>query len=174
MNSKDCHDNAARCIEMANSAAESANAIVLFTLARSWLKLAEELHENVAFRVAAKDVDIFKPNPSAKPWKDPRRISEPSRLPSVRIRVIQSSMEDAMQQHAAKSPDIAGNPLHYTLKTSTKLAGIIDHSRSDIDHVNEPKFGAIAAEMMARLATAFRLYKQDSEAAWDETARKLR
>jgi hypothetical protein len=83
-------------------------------------------------------------------------------------------MEEGMQQHAAKSPDIAGNPLYHTHKTSTKFAEIINHSRSDIDHVNEPKFRAIASEMMARLATAFRLYKQDSEKAWDETARKLR
>ena len=63
MDSKDCRDNATRCIEMANSAADLRSQSVLFNLARSWLKLAEELHDNVAFRIAVKDVDIFRPNP---------------------------------------------------------------------------------------------------------------
>jgi hypothetical protein len=33
---------------------------VLFNLARSWLKLAEELRDNMPFKAAVKDVDIFK------------------------------------------------------------------------------------------------------------------
>jgi hypothetical protein len=66
MNSKDCRDNAAHCIEMANCAADRRTQSVLVNLARSWLKLAEELHNNVAFSAAVKDVDIFQPTPVAK------------------------------------------------------------------------------------------------------------
>ena len=82
-----------------------------------------------------------------------------------------------MQQHAAKSPDTARDPLHHTHKMSTKFADTIDHLRRDIDHVDEPKCKAMfetAAEVMGGLATAFKHYEQKSEAAWDETARKLR
>jgi hypothetical protein len=86
-------------------------------------------------------------------------------------------MEDEMQQHATKMPDTARDPLHHTHKMSTKFAEIIDHLRRDIDHVDEPKFKAMfetAAEVMGGLATAFKHYEQKSEAAWGETARKLR
>ena len=79
-----------------------------------------------------------------------------------------------MQQDAAKSPDTRRNPLGHTHKRSMKFAEIIDHRRGEIEHTNEPKFMALAADVMARLATAFKHYKRDGEAAWDETARKLR
>jgi hypothetical protein len=84
-------------------------------------------------------------------------------------------MEDEMQQHAAKVPYTARDPLHHTHKMSTKFAEIIDHLRRDIAHVDEPKFKAMfetAAEVMGGLVTAFKHYEQKSEAAWNETARK--
>jgi hypothetical protein len=39
----------------------AADPVVASLLAEAWTKLAEELESNEAFRVAAKRVDIFKP-----------------------------------------------------------------------------------------------------------------
>jgi hypothetical protein len=46
---------------MANSAKEQRTRSLLVYLAEGWTKLAEELESNEAFRIAAKRVDIFKP-----------------------------------------------------------------------------------------------------------------
>ena len=61
MDGKDCRDNAIRCVAMANSAKERRTQSLLVYLAGAWTKLAEELESNEAFRIAAKRVDIFKP-----------------------------------------------------------------------------------------------------------------
>ena len=58
---EDCRDNAIRCVAMANSAKERRTQSLLVYLAEAWTKLAEELESNEAFRIAAKRVDIFKP-----------------------------------------------------------------------------------------------------------------
>jgi hypothetical protein len=61
MDSKDCRDNANRCVEMANNAADKRMQSTLFDLAKAWMNLATELESNEAFRDAVKGVDIFKP-----------------------------------------------------------------------------------------------------------------
>ena len=61
MDGKDCRDNAIRCVAMANRAKERRTQSLLVYLAEAWTKLAEELESNEAFRIAAKRVDIFKP-----------------------------------------------------------------------------------------------------------------
>jgi hypothetical protein len=48
MDSTDCRNNATTCIEMANRAAEQREQSALFDLARSWVKLAEELENDPA------------------------------------------------------------------------------------------------------------------------------
>jgi hypothetical protein len=61
MDGKDCRDNAIRCVAMANRAKERRTQSLLVYLAEAGTKLAEELESNEAFRIAAKRVDIFKP-----------------------------------------------------------------------------------------------------------------
>ena len=59
MDTTDCRDNAATCIEMANCATERREQAVLFELARSWMKLAWELESDPELRDAVKDVSTF-------------------------------------------------------------------------------------------------------------------
>ncbi len=60
MDSTDCHDNAATCIEMTNRATERREQAMLFEAARSWMMLAWELESDPDLRDAVKDVHNFK------------------------------------------------------------------------------------------------------------------
>ena len=62
-------------------------------------------------------------------------------------------------------------------KMAARLSETIDHLRADIKRVDEPQFKAMfetAAEVLGGLVTAFRHYEEKCEAAWDDTARKLK
>jgi hypothetical protein len=58
MDSNDCHELSKRCVELANQAPDSTQP-TLFELAAAWMRLAEELDGNKAFRDLMKDVEIF-------------------------------------------------------------------------------------------------------------------
>jgi hypothetical protein len=55
---KDCRDNAARCIEMANVALNERMQSLMFEMANMWLKLAAELERSSAFRTRYQPVDV--------------------------------------------------------------------------------------------------------------------
>jgi len=55
---KDCRDNAARCIEMANGALNERLQSLLFEMANMWLKLAAELERSSAVRARYQPVDV--------------------------------------------------------------------------------------------------------------------
>jgi len=55
---KDCHDNAARCIEMANEALDARMQAVLFEMANLWLKLAADSERDSAVRAHYREVRV--------------------------------------------------------------------------------------------------------------------
>ena len=61
------------------------------------------------------------------------------------------------------------DPRHHTQKMKARLQEIIDHLRSDIDKVDEPRFKAMfetSAEVLAGLVKAFSDYERKNENAW--------
>jgi hypothetical protein len=55
---KECRDNAARCIEMANEALDARMQAVLFEMANMWLKLAADLERSSAVRARYREVEV--------------------------------------------------------------------------------------------------------------------
>jgi hypothetical protein len=61
------------------------------------------------------------------------------------------------------------DPRHHTQKMKARLQEIIDHLRSDIDKVDEPRFKAMfetSAEVLGGLVKAFSDYERKNENAW--------
>lgn len=61
------------------------------------------------------------------------------------------------------------DPRHHVQKASAAIQQLVDHLRSDIDKVNEPKLAAMfetSAEAMLGLKKAFTDYAQKNESAW--------
>lgn len=61
------------------------------------------------------------------------------------------------------------NPTHHTAKVKDMLTGLIDHVRSDVSKVDDPKAQALfetSAEVLLGLRKAFEDFEQKSEAAW--------
>lgn len=61
------------------------------------------------------------------------------------------------------------DPRHHTQKMKARLQEIIDHLRSDIDKVDEPRFKAMfetSAEVLGGLVKAFGDYGRKNENAW--------
>jgi hypothetical protein len=56
--SKDCHDNAARCVELANAAKTVSAQNLLFEMARAWMELAEQLEQNPALEQRLGDIRL--------------------------------------------------------------------------------------------------------------------
>ena len=59
--------------------------------------------------------------------------------------------------------------LHHTLKFKAQMVQLIDHLRSDVGKVTDPKAQAFfenSAEVVAGLAKAFDDFEQKNEAAW--------
>ena len=62
-----------------------------------------------------------------------------------------------------------GDPRHHTEKMQARLKETIDHLRSDIDKVSEPRLRAMfetAAEVLTGLKKAFSDYEKKNEIAW--------
>jgi hypothetical protein len=60
------------------------------------------------------------------------------------------------------------DPRHHTQKMKARLQEIIDHLRSDIDKVDEPRFKAMfetSAEVLGGLIKAFSDYERKNENA---------
>ena len=55
---KDCRDNAARCIEMANDALDARMQGILFDMANMWLKLAADLERSSTVRARYREVEV--------------------------------------------------------------------------------------------------------------------
>jgi hypothetical protein len=61
------------------------------------------------------------------------------------------------------------NPQHHTQKVSARFQELIDHLRSDIEKVDDPRAKAMfetSAEVLGGLQKAFRDYEQKNEPAW--------
>jgi hypothetical protein len=56
--SKDCHDNAARCVELANGAKTVATQNLFFEMARAWIEVAEQLEQDPALEERRGDVRL--------------------------------------------------------------------------------------------------------------------
>lgn len=65
------------------------------------------------------------------------------------------------------------DPRHHTAKIKEMLNGIIEHARSDVDKVNDPKAQALfetTAEVLTGLKTAFDHFETRSEKAWQKAS----
>jgi hypothetical protein len=72
-----------------------------------------------------------------------------------------------MAQAASRSQQ--GDPHHHVHKMQGRFAELIDHLRSDIEKIDEPRFKAMSetsAEVLAGLSKAFQDYEKKNEAAW--------
>jgi hypothetical protein len=61
------------------------------------------------------------------------------------------------------------SPQHHTAKIKDMLTGVIEHVRSDVEKVSEPKAQALfetTAEVLIGLRKAYEDYDQGTEAAW--------
>jgi len=61
------------------------------------------------------------------------------------------------------------DPRHHTQNMARRLKETIQHTRSDIDKVDEPQFRAMfetAAEVLGGLVKAFEDYVRKNEKAW--------
>jgi hypothetical protein len=61
------------------------------------------------------------------------------------------------------------NPQHHTQKVSARFQELIDHLRSDVEKIDEPRAKAMfetSAEVLGGLQKAFRDYEQKNEPAW--------
>jgi hypothetical protein len=61
------------------------------------------------------------------------------------------------------------NPQHHTRKISARFQDLIDHLRSDIEKIDDPRAKAMfetSAEVLGGLQKAFRDYEQKNEPAW--------
>lgn len=61
------------------------------------------------------------------------------------------------------------DPKHHSAKIRDMLSGVIDHVRSDVDKVNDPRAQALfetTAEVLTGLRTAYEHFEQGSEKAW--------
>jgi hypothetical protein len=72
-----------------------------------------------------------------------------------------------MAQAASRSQQ--GDPHHHVHKMQGRLAELIDHLRSDIEKIDEPRCKAMfetSAEVLAGLSKAFQDHEKKNEAAW--------
>jgi hypothetical protein len=63
----------------------------------------------------------------------------------------------------------SADPKVHSQRIQEMLRDVIDHARTDLDRVNEPRFQALletAAEVLTGLQTAFVHYSQGNEKAW--------
>ena len=61
------------------------------------------------------------------------------------------------------------NPIHHTQKIKARMRQLIEHLRTDVGKVTEPKAQALfetSAEVLTGLVKAFDDYKKKSEEAW--------
>ena len=61
------------------------------------------------------------------------------------------------------------NPLHHTAKIKGKLNNLIEHLRSDVTKVEDPKAEALfetTAEVLQGLMNAYTDYERKNEEAW--------
>ena len=61
------------------------------------------------------------------------------------------------------------NPQHHTQKVSARFQELIDHLRSDVEKIDDPRAKAMfetSAEVLGGLQKAFRDYEQKNEPAW--------
>ena len=61
------------------------------------------------------------------------------------------------------------NPLHHTAKIKDKLNDLVEHLRSDVTKVNDPKAEALfetTAEVLNGLINAYTDYERKNEEAW--------
>ena len=59
VSSKDCLDNAARCVELGNEARNVEEQNLYFEMARSWTELAGRLERSAGFETQLRDVSIY-------------------------------------------------------------------------------------------------------------------
>lgn len=61
------------------------------------------------------------------------------------------------------------NPLHHTAKIKSMLNDLVEHLRSDVTKVDDPKAEALfetTAEVLNGLMTAYSDYERKNEEAW--------
>jgi hypothetical protein len=64
-------------------------------------------------------------------------------------------------------------PQHHTAKIKEMLTGVIEHARSDVDKVDDPKAQALfetTAEVLIGLKKAYEDYEQGTETAWKKAS----
>ena len=64
---------------------------------------------------------------------------------------------------------VSNDPRAHTANVRKEFRQLIDHLRSDIDKISEPKAQALfetTAEVISGLDTAFKHYEEKSENAW--------
>jgi hypothetical protein len=71
VDSKDCREYARRCVEIANATAPYGAQSTLRELARSWIKIADQLDENGGFRRSERAMDSGKHDRAFAPRQGP-------------------------------------------------------------------------------------------------------
>ena len=56
--SRDCRENAARCVEFGNEAATVEEQNLFFAMARSWTEIAQRLERSAGFEMQPRDVSV--------------------------------------------------------------------------------------------------------------------
>lgn len=65
------------------------------------------------------------------------------------------------------------DPMHHTVKIREMLSALVDHLRSDIEKVSDPKAQALfetTAEVLLGLRTAYEHFEQRTETAWKRSS----
>jgi hypothetical protein len=74
---------------------------------------------------------------------------------------------------AQNSGSDENTPRHHTAKIKEMLTGVIEHARSDVDKVDDPKAQALfetTAEVLIGLKKAYEDYEQGTETAWKKAS----
>jgi hypothetical protein len=74
---------------------------------------------------------------------------------------------------AQNSRSDENTPQHHTTKIKEMLTGVIEHARSDVDKVDDPKAQALfetTAEVLIGLKKAYEDYEQGTETAWKKAS----
>jgi hypothetical protein len=72
-------------------------------------------------------------------------------------------------QQTQKAPSEQRNPRHHVEKVAGQLQDLIDHLRSDIKKIDDPRCKAMfetSAEVLGGLKKAFEDYQAEDEPAW--------
>jgi hypothetical protein len=78
-------------------------------------------------------------------------------------------MAETVMQQTQRNPSEQRDPHHHVRKVAGRLQELVDHLRSDIEKIDDPRAKAMfetSAEVLSGLKKAFHDYESGNEPAW--------